>query len=98
MRWVAIFEDDPAADWVRKQHADEHLDYLARHRDRIVLAGGLRPGPNEWYWGGVVGPRRRRPGRGGGALRAGPVLRPRLRRGYRLYTWGKAPVYEAVTL
>jgi hypothetical protein len=21
-----------------------------------------------------------------------------LRRGYRLYTWGKAPVYEAVTL
>ena len=36
MRWVAIFEDDPAADWVRKQHAQEHFDYLAR---QLELAG-----------------------------------------------------------
>jgi uncharacterized protein YciI len=98
MRWVAVFEDDPASDWVRKQHADEHFDHLARHRDRIVHAGGLRPGPGEWFCGGLCV--LEVPG-GDEAAALGeqdPHFVHGLRKGYRLYTWGKAPVYEAVTL
>jgi hypothetical protein len=53
VRWVAVFEDDGGADRVRKQHADEPFDDLARHRNRIVIAGGLRPGPGEWHCGGL---------------------------------------------
>jgi hypothetical protein len=98
MRWVAIFEDDPGADWVRQQHADEHFDYLARHRDRIVLAGGLRPGPGEWYCGGLwvleVDSREE----AAALCEQDPYFVRGLRTGYRLCAWGKAPIYEAVTL
>ena len=47
-RWVAILEDNPQADWVRQQHSQAHFDYLAAHKDRILLGGGLRPAPGEW--------------------------------------------------
>jgi uncharacterized protein YciI len=98
MRWVAIFEDDPAAAWVRQRHSEEHFEYLARHRDRIVLAGGLRPAPGEFHCGGLwvleVDGRDE-------AVRLceeDPFFRLGLRAGYRLYAWGKAPAYGAVTL
>jgi len=39
---VAIFEDDPGAEWVRTNHAQERFDYRARHRERIVIAGVSR--------------------------------------------------------
>ena len=52
-RFVAFFRDDPAADSVRKLHDRDHFAYLEAHRDRIVLAGGLRAGPGEWYCGGL---------------------------------------------
>ena len=41
-RWVAIFRDNPAADWVRKKHSQEHFDYLAARADRIKIGGGCR--------------------------------------------------------
>lgn len=48
-RWVAIFEDDPEPEvgWIRKQHAEEHLGYLAKNSDKILLGGGLRLAPGE---------------------------------------------------
>ena len=52
-RWVAIFEDDPAGAWIRQQHQGDHFAYLDQHRDEILLAGGLRPNPGEWYCGGL---------------------------------------------
>jgi uncharacterized protein YciI len=52
-RWVAIFEDDPSADWVRKEHSQEHLDYLDAHKHKILLAGGLRQDPDGWPCGGL---------------------------------------------
>jgi len=51
-RWVALFRDDPSADWVRKKHDKEHFDYLAAHSDKIKIDGGLRPSPDEWFCGG----------------------------------------------
>ncbi len=97
-RFIAFFRDDPAADWVRKQHDKDHFAYLDAHKDRIVLAGGLRPGPGEWYCGGLwileVADRDE-------AVRLvedDPYFKLGLRRGYELFTWGKAPCYGAVTL
>src|SRR5262245_36484737 len=39
---MAIFEDAPSTDQIRTQHAEEHFQYLARHRDKTVVAGCLR--------------------------------------------------------
>jgi hypothetical protein len=44
-RWVAIFEDEPGMLEVRRRRGDAHLAYLARHPDKILIAGGLRPEP-----------------------------------------------------
>jgi hypothetical protein len=54
-RWVAIFEDNAEAEasWVRKQHAADHFSYLKANSDRIKLAGGLRPDPDQWWNGGL---------------------------------------------
>jgi len=97
-RWVAIFEDDPSADWVRRQHSEDHFDYLALHRDTIRLAGGLRPAPGEWFSGGLwimdVDSRE-------DAVRLvedDPYFRLGLRKSYRLMAWGRAPIYDTVSL
>jgi uncharacterized protein YciI len=97
-RWVAIFEDEPTADWVRRKHDREHFDYLAAHRDKIRLAGGLRADPGQWFCGGLwildVEDRAT-------AVRLcedDPYFRLGLRKGYRLMVWGRAPIYEDVTL
>ncbi len=98
MRWVAIFDDNQECESVRKEHAEAHFSYLATNRDRILIAGGLRPAPGEWYCGGLwvieVDSR-------DDAVRlveGDPYFRLGLRRSYRLLVWGKAPCYETVTL
>jgi uncharacterized protein YciI len=99
-RWVAIFEDNPEeqAGWVRRQHAADHFAYLEMHTDTIRLAGGLRPSPDEWWNGGLwvmeVGTRQQAES----LCENDPYLKLGLRKGYRLYVWGKAPFYEGVTL
>ena len=52
-RWVAIFEDHPEARQVREQHRKEHFAYLEAHKDKILLGGGLKPAPDEWWEGGL---------------------------------------------
>ena len=54
-RWVAIFEDNPEPDvgWIRKQHAEAHFAYLGDNRHKILLGGGLRHRPGDWYCGGM---------------------------------------------
>jgi len=85
MRWIAYFEDHAGREWIRKEHAAAHFDYLASERDKIRLAGGLREAPDAWYCGGLW-------------IMADPYFKLGLRKGYRLLVWGKAPCYEAVTL
>lgn len=98
MRWVVIFDDADGREAIRKEQADAHFAYLAANRERIVIAGGLRSAPGEWYCGGLwvmeVGARE-------DAVRlieGDPYYRLGLRRGYRLLVWGKAPCYDAVSL
>lgn len=97
-RWIALFEDNADAARVRQNHARDHFDYLERHRDRILIAGGLRPAPGEWFDGGLwvmeVGSREE----AGRLVEADPWFTLGLRKSYRLAVWGKAPCYGAVAL
>lgn len=53
MRWVAIFDDNERTEAIRQQYSEAHVAYLDAHRDKIRLAGGLRPAPEDWYCGGL---------------------------------------------
>lgn len=48
MRWIAIFTDTPTMLAVRAQQGQAHLDFLARHKTEIVLAGGCRSDAGVW--------------------------------------------------
>jgi uncharacterized protein YciI len=98
MRWVAIFDDQEAREPIRKEHSTAHFDYLAAHREQIVLAGGLRPAPGEWYCGGLWVMEVDSRDEAVGLIEGDPYFRLGLRKGYRLLVWGKAPCYQAVTL
>lgn len=52
-RWIALFEGNLEAGWVRKTHAREHFEYLAGHADRVLIGGGLRSEPDAWWDGGL---------------------------------------------
>jgi uncharacterized protein YciI len=51
MRFVALFDDTPEMDDVRRRLEPEHLRFLEEHHAEIPMAGGLR---NE-YGGAHVG-------------------------------------------
>lgn len=98
MRWVVIFDDNTGLDSIRTQHSAAHFDYLAANRDNILIAGGLRPAPGEWYCGGLwvleVASREHAVQ----LIEQDPYFALGLRKGYRLLVWGKAPCYTTVSL
>lgn len=98
MRWVAIFEDHEGRDAIRKEHSAAHVDYLAAHRAQIVIAGGLRPAPGEWYCGGLWVLEVETRDDVVRLIEGDPYYRLGLRKGYRLLVWGKAPCYDTVNL
>ena len=98
MRWVAIFDDNEGRESVRKAHSEAHFDYLAANRDKIVLAGGLRPEPGEWYCGGLWIMEVDSRDEAVSLVEGDPYLQLGLRKSYRLFVWGKAPCYDTVKL
>lgn len=52
-RWVVIFDDTPAMLAVRKARGADHIDYLKKHSDSILVGGGLRPVPDAPFVGGL---------------------------------------------
>jgi hypothetical protein len=97
-RWVAIFDDDPDGAWVRREHSADRFAYLESHKDRIVLGGGLRPAPEEWWVGGLWVMEVASRDEAVRLCEEDPYFKHGLRKGYRLYTWGKAPCYGKVEL
>jgi uncharacterized protein YciI len=97
-RWIVLFEDNADAAWVRKNHAQDHFDYLAAHADRIVIGGGLRPEPDAWWEGGLWVMEVESREEAVGLVEADPYFTLGLRKGYRLALWGKAPCYGEVRL
>lgn len=96
-RWVAIFEDDPAAAHVRREQRDPHFAYLSAHAARIRLGGGLRAAPTDDVWVGglwIIDADTREE-----AVRLceeDPFFVHGLRKSYRLLAWGRAPGYGEV--
>ncbi len=100
MRWIAMFEDRPEAQagWVRKQHAQDHFDYLAANSARIRVGGGLREAPEGWYCGGLWVLEAASREEAVRLCEADPYFKLGLRKGYRLYVWGKAPCFSDVVI
>jgi uncharacterized protein YciI len=99
-RWVAIFEDHPEeqAGWVRRDHARDHLNYLDRHRDRILIGGGLREEPGAWFCGGLWVLEVASRAEAVALCEADPYFTLGLPRSYQLFVWGKAPICAQVAL
>ncbi len=83
-RWAAIFTDNPEASAVREAQRQAHFDYLARHADRILLAGGL------WI---IEADTRADAAQ---LCEEDPFFAHGLRKGYTLALWGRAPCYGAL--
>lgn len=98
MRWVAIFDDNTDLDSVRKQHSAAHFDYVGANRDKIVIAGGLRRAPDEWYCGGLWVLEVDSRDEAVRLIEDDPYFRLGLRKGDRLLVWGKAPCYSTAKL
>ena len=97
MRYVAIFDDDPAMVDVRARLEPAHLAFLEQYRAEIPMAGGLRDEHGGAYVGGLwvfeVASRERAESLI--ALDPYQIANPR---GYRLLAWGKALPRFMVTL
>jgi len=52
-RWVVIFEDTEGMLDVRRRREADHFAYLDAHKDKILIAGGLRSAPGEPFVGGL---------------------------------------------
>lgn len=53
MRWIVIFEDSPLMQEVRRHHEADHFAYLRANTAEILVAGGLREGPETGFSGGL---------------------------------------------
>jgi uncharacterized protein YciI len=96
-RWVAIFDDAPGMAQVRQERSDLHFDYLKRHRDRILIGGGLREAPDGAFVGGLWVLETNTREEAVRLIEDDPYYRAGLRR-YRLLVWGKAFEDVPVTL
>ena len=88
-RWVVIFEDTAGMLAVRQQCEPAHLAYLLANKDKILIAGGLRPAPGETFVGGLwvlaVADR----DEAMALVENDPYYQPEHRK-YRVLAWGKA--------
>ncbi len=97
MRWIVFFEDTPEMLAIRREREPDHLAYLRKHSDEILLAGGCREEPGHAYVGGLWVldvPSRDRVVE---LIELDPYYSPD-RRSYKIRTWGKAFDDLAVTL
>src|SRR5262249_22642119 len=88
-RWVAIFDDSADMSHVRCQFEAEHLAYLDAHKDKILIAGGLRSAPGGPFLGGLWVLEVRDSDEAVGLIELDPYHRHG-QRAYRLLAWGKA--------
>lgn len=97
MRWIAIFTDTPAMLAVRQQQGQDHLDFLARHKTEIQLAGGCRSDAGGDYIGGLWVMEVPNRARAVALIEQDPYFLSGARQ-YELRTWGKAFEGEMVVL
>jgi len=96
-RWMVFFEDSEEMAQVRAENSEAHLAYLDKNRDRILIAGGLRPQPNGHYVGALWIIEAPSKAEVIDLIEADPYYRYQYRR-YRLFAWGKAFAERPVVL
>lgn len=52
-RWVVIFDDTPGMLVHRRKFGAEHIAFLNRYSDKILIGGGLRPTTEAPFVGGL---------------------------------------------
>jgi uncharacterized protein YciI len=53
MRWVVLFDDTPGMIPFRKKWRAEHVAYLEKNTNQILIGGGLRSMPDAPFVGGL---------------------------------------------
>jgi uncharacterized protein len=96
-RWIAIFDDLPGMPQVRQERESAHFAYLERHRDQILIGGGLREKPGGDFVGGLWVLETEDREEAVRMIENDPYCQSGQRR-YRLLVWGKAFENVAVTL
>ncbi len=97
--FAAIFEDDlDAAPRVRDVAEDDHVAYLERHCDAVLVAGALRSAPDAEVTGGlwIIDAVTRDAARR--ICEEDPFFVQGLRKSYRLESWSKGFPRHPVTL
>ena len=74
---------------VRQQREPAHLAFLEAHKDKILIAGGLRPAPGEKFVGGLWVLEVAGRDEAVALIEADPYYQPEHRK-YRVLAWGKA--------
>jgi uncharacterized protein YciI len=97
MRWVAIFQDNPAMLAIRSERSALHFDYLRQHESEILIAGGLRDVPDSPYVGGLWVLETATRERAIALIEGDPYFVPAYR-SYQFFSWGKAFADKAVVL
>ena len=88
MRWVAIFDDKPEMIEHRNKHRLDHIAYVRKHKDEILIGGGFREEPEGNYVGGMWVMEVQDRKRATVLIESDPYFNP-LYRKYRLLVWGK---------
>ncbi|MGJ8645629.1 MAG: YciI family protein [Marinomonas colpomeniae] len=96
MRLVAYFDDKAGMIEHRQAHEPAHLAYLKANRSEILIAGGLRPEPNDKFVGDLWVMDVESFERAKELIKNDPYYAPELR-SYKLLVWGKA-IDEPVVL
>jgi uncharacterized protein YciI len=97
MRLVAIFDDLPEMQSIRSERENQHFEYLRKHQDEILIAGGLRDDPGRPYVGGLWVLEVESKDRAIALIEDDPYYVPSCR-SYRLLLWGKALADNRVVL
>lgn len=95
-RWAVIFSDKPDMAAIRATREPAHLDFLRRNRQRILIAGGLRPEPGASFEGGLWIVEAESREEVMALVEADPYYDPAIR-SVRVACWGR-PFPEPVTL
>lgn len=89
MRFVAIFEDTPAMEDVRREREAMHIEYLRTHCEEIVIGGGLREKQGGPFVGGLWVLEVASKERAVQLVEGDPYFQAE-KRPYKLHVWGKA--------
>lgn len=92
MRFAAMFFDTLTPVDLDPDLTRAHFDYLARHRDRITLAGGLRPPAGGAFCGSLWVIEADTAAEAARLMDEDPYCLAGLRPDRRLYHWNAAPI------